>query len=584
MPGALNMQRSRSFFGGLIGLALCVMPLRAETPSPLRLIPAEADLVVQTAGPRKLVEAVTTVELFKKIQELSNIRERLDSTTIRRFYQMVAYFERELGAAWPELLDRLGGGGAALATKLGNNQPVLFVLQGTDEKLMKKFVALGLAIFEQEATRKGSKERPVKGSHAGFETIQIGKGFHVALVGSALVLSNRQQALEKALALARGKEGAKSMAGHPGLAEAARILPKGPLAHLWLNMDRVRKTPGGAAVYKSPRDPAITVVFGGWAEIATHASFLCAGLYRQKNGLMATVRLPSGRQGMGADRVVTCPPDGKPGSRPLLEPKGVLYSTSFYWNVAGYWTEREKLFGEKNAKNFEKFDENSGRFLSSFQFSKLLAQAGAYHRIVVAHQEKGPYKKQPKTELPAFGYVLELREPEKFTRAIETVIRGAALFGGSRFGLKLAEEDYKGCHIVGYRFPEDRELKADVNDLRFNFTPCFVRVNNQFVACSTLNLCHELIDLLQVEGKTKARGSEKTSRTRLYAQGGAAVLRNFQDQLVTQTILDQALPIEEARKQVEKVIELLSQAGGLSIETTYAPQQFHFDLRLTLKK
>src|SRR5207248_6189564 len=104
------------------------------------------------------------------------------------------------------------------------------------------------------------------------------------------------------------------------------------------------------ALYKTPRDPGLTIFFGGWADVAARAPYLCAALCRDDKGLLLTFRMPRGRDGMGADRAVVCPPEGKPGSRPLLEPKGVLLSQSFFWDLSAFWTERVALFGEKNAK------------------------------------------------------------------------------------------------------------------------------------------------------------------------------------------------------------------------------------------
>src|SRR6266542_412320 len=63
------MPALRPLLGGLLGLVLCVSPLRAEKPpSPLRLVPAEADLVLQTKSPRQLIEAITTLDYVKNLQ------------------------------------------------------------------------------------------------------------------------------------------------------------------------------------------------------------------------------------------------------------------------------------------------------------------------------------------------------------------------------------------------------------------------------------------------------------------------------------------------------------------------------------
>src|ERR1700682_6452353 len=130
----------RWFWYRLGGVLYCLLmltetvPLWAEAPppSPLRLVPREADLLLEVPHPRRLVESVTTLDLLKQLQAFSAVREIYDSTNYRRFNQLGAYFEKQLGFKWPELLDRLAGGGAVLAVKLGPDPaPSLFVFQGT---------------------------------------------------------------------------------------------------------------------------------------------------------------------------------------------------------------------------------------------------------------------------------------------------------------------------------------------------------------------------------------------------------------------------------------------------------------------
>ena len=54
----------------------------------------------------------------------------------------------------------------------------------------------------------------------------------------------------------------------------------------------------------------------------------------------------------------------------------------------GKMSARERIEFLLDEGAFEEFDKNSGRFLAGSQFSKLIAQAGAHHRFVVAHQVK----------------------------------------------------------------------------------------------------------------------------------------------------------------------------------------------------
>lgn len=289
---------------------------------------------------------------------------------------------------------------------------------------------------------------------------------------------------------------------------------------------------------------------------------------------------------MGPELGLHMPRDAKqPGTRPLLEPRGVLYSDSNYLDLARLWEDRSKLFGKDAVAAMEKFDKDSGNIpFVKLQLSKLLTEAGPYHRFVAVNQPKAGYGKQPKTLGPAYALVLEMRKPDEFTRSVEPVLRGVALFFGTRVGLKLAEEKYKDFAVVGYRFPEDKPLKEDVNDERFNFSPCFARVGNQFVASSTIELGKELVDLLQAERETQAKNPAKpvaaTSRVRTYAAGAAEILQLFQDQLVTQAILDRAMPAREAKEEVKAFIELVRRQGSLGYEVLFTEKDFRFDLRI----
>src|SRR5271167_4310378 len=99
-----------------LALAARASPGRAEAPpDPLRLVSGKADFVLKIEEPRKLVEGVTQLDIFKKFQELEAVRELYDSTNVRRALQLVTYFEKNLGAERYELLNRLAGGGIAVA-------------------------------------------------------------------------------------------------------------------------------------------------------------------------------------------------------------------------------------------------------------------------------------------------------------------------------------------------------------------------------------------------------------------------------------------------------------------------------------
>ena len=185
------------FTAGLCLVAFLTAQAVAGTPTtPLRLVSDSADLLVQIKNPRRLVETLTNLDALKQLEQFPSVKELLTSTTSRRYYQFLAYFEKKLGADRLELLDRLAGGGAVLATKFGNQAPALLVVQGKDEKLMKKFTEVALDLIEQELARQDVKARPVKGTYQGVETIRFGD-FCAAVAGSTLLVSNKEEGLRK---------------------------------------------------------------------------------------------------------------------------------------------------------------------------------------------------------------------------------------------------------------------------------------------------------------------------------------------------------------------------------------------------
>jgi len=559
---------------------------RAENPpDPLRLVPEGADALVEIRNPRRLAEALLHLDVVKQAQALGPVQEILDSTNYRRFYQLVAYFEKHLGAGCPDLLDKLAGGGMVLVTEIGPKPaPVLLVVQGTDEKLMRRFAELGLQILEQEVARGEGKERVEKGSYQGTETVRLGKEFHAAVAGAALLISNNESTLHAALKSSKS-DGTGTMGKHAGLAEARKLLPPDSLVYLWVNLESVRKQPQAKDVLGSGRDPVLTVLFGGWLDTARRASCICAAVAQEADGFRLALRMPSGRDGGGAEQSVHVPSSDGAGVLPPLEPRDVVLSHSFYLDVGKFWDDRAKIFTPAQVKTLEEADTKAAVVLLGQKLSQVLTNVGARHRFVAANQRDTGYKRKPKQPLPAFAEVVELRDPAEFTKTANTVLRGVALLAGSQFKLKLVDVKHGDYKLVAYRFAEDAQIAQDPQDLRYNFSPCFVTVGKYFVASSSIDLCHELIGLLEKEAKGEhPSGTPAAMRTLVYAAGNADSLQVSADALLAQTILSRAVTLEEATAETRALIDLVRRLGVLRLETQYTAKDFRLDLHWQLVK
>ncbi len=358
-------------------------------------------------------------------------------------------------------------------------------------------------------------------------------------------------------------------------------MPADPYAWMWINVEKVRKQDGSKALLdESAADPAQTILFGGWLDQFRRTPFLCGALVKSDAGFALTFRTPVGRDGMNEGLAsLHLPSADAGGTLPLLEPKGVLFSMSYLLDLNHLWEHRAKIFNEKNAKGLEDFDRQAGKVLGGNKPSWLMTAAGAQQRFVVVHRDKSSYKSKARQNVPAFAQVFSMRDPKTFSQTMEAGLRIAALGGLTQIKLKLVEEKHGDLTIVGWRFAEDEVLEGDPDDIRLNFTPCFVAVGDQFVLSSTFELAHELADIIQNEAKGTVKKGETAMQMRFYSEGGADYLKTVEDQLLAATVLDRAVAPREAKEQVKKFLELVRRAGSIQIEQQYGAKDFRLDIK-----
>ena len=192
------------------------------------------------------------------------------------------------------------------------------------------------------------------------------------------------------------------------------------------------------------------------------------------------------------------------------------------------------------------------------------------------HQGKAGYTKQPDQLQPAVAFVSDPRNAD-YAAAMNAILRATAFVAGAQAKLKFKEETIGDVKLVTYRFPEDGTLANDTTNARFNISPCFAKVGNQFFVASTTELGREMVALLQ---KPESASSAKTTQMRVYAAGGATLLKAFEDQLLTQTILDRATTVEDAKREAARFVDWVRSLGRLQMEVEYGPTEFQFDIRM----
>lgn len=558
--------------GSVALVALLLLAGAAPAADPLRHIPGSAQAIIKIENPRKLAEAITGLAAVQDAKELAPVRDLLDSTAARRGFQMLAYVEKELGAKWPELLDQLAGDGIALGIRFGDQAPAILVLEGTDEEQTGKALDLLLRIVQDELSRQGIPVQPVRERYRGAETLRFGNDVHLARTGATVLISNKEDFLHAAL-----DNPTSGVREKKSLREARKLLPKGPLAWLWVDFASVKQAQATKDFFTATRKDFLqTLVAGSTIDCLRRSEFIAAGLYQEAHGFRLALRLPAGRGEFPPEFALHVPPPGKPGSLPLLEPSGVVYSQSFYLDLGYYWKHRDTFINAEMLKQLEQGEKQVSKFLpGSVSLGELLEMWGPHHRLVVVNHDTMPYRTMPSQRLPGFGYAATMHDP-KFGKSLAAAIRSGALLASFQFGLKLVEVEHDGVKIVSYRFPEDRPLVQDPGGLRFNFEPCFAIVEDQFIAASTVEVCKKLI--AEVRRTAKVPPSSAVWRGQGYADSGAALLYALPDPFVTDAILSGGVGLDEARKRIDAIGEWLKGLGTVRIEIDEKETEYWLDV------
>ncbi|QDU20131.1 hypothetical protein [Urbifossiella limnaea] len=560
----------------LVALLALAPAARADTPDPLRFVSAKAGFFLKVERPRALAEVVTGLDAVRAAPTLGPVRDVLDGPVVRRGLQLLGFVERELGAKWPELLDQLAGGGAVVAGTLGEgNQPALLVVQGTEEVAVRKGFDLLIRALDDELARQGSKEKVGRGTQAGVDTARLGKDFFAARVGAALLISNRAEVLASALAQPTDRAG--SLAVKPSVAAARGALPADPLAWVWVDFAAVRSAQATRDFLDSTRnDFLFQMVLGGTMASLRQSDFVAAGLHREGRGLRFAVRLPGGRGGFPDGYALHTPAAGGPGSLPLLEPPGVVYSQSFYLDFGHAWAKRGDLFTAEMVGQLDKANADLSKLLpGSAKFGELLEAWGPHHRLVVVNRPTQPYKTTPGQALPGFGYVASARDP-RFLTGVPATIRAAGLVASLQLGLKMTETTHDGVKIVGWRFPENKALDGDPDGLRFNFEPCFAVVGDSLVVASTVDVCKALIP--EVKRTATLPGGAAVWRGKGYAAGAADALAAVPEPFITDAVLRNGVGLADARKQVDALTAWVRGLGTARAELDIGRDVYRADV------
>jgi hypothetical protein len=176
---------------------------------------------------------------------------------------------------------------------------------------------------------------------------------------------------------------------------------------------------------------------------------------------------------------------------------------------AKWYQSREELLIDRVLPEFDKFETGLSTFLPGKDFAQdILGLLNTPLSFVAASQTYSHLEGKPGLQLPAFAVVLDLQNPQKgadvfrlFFQTLGTIVNIEAGKQG-RQPWVMDSESYHSVQVTYAKYLESP--KGTDLPMVFNFQPAAGLVGNRFVAASSLELCHDLIDALQPESRADA--------------------------------------------------------------------------------
>lgn len=490
----------------VVGLAVILATTTARAADSLAdYLPDGALGSVEVSGLAALIEKIESSDIPRVIVESDGYKKYADSDAGRKARGGQALLEGQLGMGLWTAAKRIAGDRAFLAIyppSDGNEQPNGVLLVRLADEEIGPLVKEKLAPFVELAG-----DKVVAENRDGVWRLRSKDDkVHAALRGRWVVLSSTADRLDGVLnAVSRPDVPSEStLADSPawkGLAVQSQ--PGDTWVTVCVDLQRLRTIVNQDRLLPSKTDnPLASLLFGGLLECAALAPRACGSLVVGSNEFALSVKVDQSADRLdAAHRTLFAP---RVTSLPVLTPDVPrrLGSLEFSRAWAEWYKARDQLLEAKVLPEFDKFETGLATFLPGKDFAEdVLALLGTPMTFVAAQQTFPHLEGHPGVQLPAFGVVLELNDPQKgadlFNVFFQTITSISNIEAG-KYGRQpwvLGSESFQGIQIAFAKYlqtPKGTELP-----LVYNFQPASALVGKNYVAATSLELCRDLVKSLQ---------------------------------------------------------------------------------------
>lgn len=511
--------------------------------------------------------------------------------TVQTYYQSAQYAQARIGitllegalqSKWEPALRSLVGGGIYLGIDPAG-EAVLLVIRVRQPELAAKLLQTLADLAQVDAQNRGQPS-PVKTvEYRGVKGWSLAANETHALVGDLLLVSNKAACLQTAVDRVLDGPGTAHLAAEPQFAQASSA--RDPLDAVWayVRLDALRGNPELARMLEAKSNNVLAeLLLGGVVETLKQAPYATASLRASEGGLRLRASLPRPADAPVGQRGWYFAAGG---AAELPRPAGTISTITLARDLAGMWLARDELFDEQTNAGFAQADTQFGLFFSGRDFAtEVLGELEPLVRFYVMRQEFAA-PPRPVVKIPSFALVLEMKQPEQFSRHLlvgyQKIVGLVNVVTGQQGlpAMLMETESYRGTTITKSTFLAEGLEDMEAAPLYYNFSPACARVGKYFVYSSTADGLRRVVDALS-EASNGSEPGAVWAQTVFDTSGpeAARALADNREFFISQNMLTQGHDRQAAEREVAVLLELVEMARSLRLKLAADPTQLWIEL------
>lgn len=271
----------------------------------------------------------------------------------------------------------------------------------------------------------------------------------------------------------------------------------------------------------------------------------------------------------------------KTGTQTLPRTQDLIAGFTMYRDISDWYRRRDDLIQAQVLPEFDKFETGIGNLLPGKDIGEdVLPLLGNRITFLSGIQQYDHLDGEPGIKLPGFAFIIELKQEKEATDILQlffqTLLAVLNLQAGEqdRQPWLIETEMHGGTKITFARYLD--KPTGERLPIVFNFLPASARVGNQYVVSSSLGLCRQIIDQLQLPEGSKL--VNENLQFEFAFEPFVKILEANRDQLVAQR-LKEGRSASQANSDIASLLQLLRHFDALRLTTQATEDGFQLQLK-----